>query len=76
MKFCLLRSKTSMPSSLSPQSSCSGGQVVHVFEWKPIKKIKEALLSQCLVWVEFIDLPSFLWLCIKEITASLGQLTE
>lgn len=49
------------------------GQVVHVFDWKPMKKIKEALLSQCPVWVEFIDLPSFLWPCIKELTASLGQ---
>lgn len=49
------------------------GQVVHVFDWKPIKKIKEALFYQCPVWVEFIDLPSFLWPCIKELTASLGQ---
>lgn len=28
------------------------GQVVHVLEWQPIKKIKDALLSQCPVWVE------------------------
>lgn len=50
------------------------GQVVHVFDWKPIKKIKEVLLSQCPMWVEFSDLPSFLWPCIQEITASLGQI--
>lgn len=58
---------------LSQPSVILFGQIVHVFEWQPIKQVKEALLSQCPVWVEYIDLPSYLWPCIKEITASLGQ---
>lgn len=48
-------------------------QVVHVLPWQPVRLIKEELLTRCPVWVELIDLPSFLWGNIKEIASSLGK---
>lgn len=48
-------------------------QVVHVLPWQPVRLIKEELLTRCPVWVELIDLPSFLWGHIKEIASSLGK---
>lgn len=48
-------------------------QVVHVFPWQPVRLIKEELLTNCPVWVEFIDLPSFLWGHIKEVAGGLGK---
>ena len=52
-------------------------QVVHVLPWQqqPIRLIKEELLTNCLVWVELIDLPCFLWGSIKEIASSLGKVS-
>ncbi|KAH7414805.1 hypothetical protein KP509_14G011900 [Ceratopteris richardii] len=37
------------------------GLMANVFPWKPVKAMKEELLYKCPVWVELIDLPSFLW---------------
>lgn len=48
-------------------------QVVHVMPWQPVRLIKEELLYNSPVWVELIDLPSFLWGSIKEIATSLGK---
>ena len=48
-------------------------QVVHVVPWQPVRIIKDELLTTCPVWVELVDLPSFLWGSIKDISASLGK---
>ena len=48
-------------------------QVVHVLPWQPVRIIKDELLTMCPVWVELVDLPSFLWGSIKDISASLGK---
>ena len=48
-------------------------QVVHVLPWQPVRIIKDELLTICPVWVELVDLPSFLWGSIKDILASLGK---
>ena len=48
-------------------------QVVHVLPWQPVRIIKDELLTTCPVWVELVDLPSFLWGSIKDISASLGK---
>ena len=48
-------------------------QVVHVLPSQPVRIIKDELLTTCPVWVELVDLPSFLWGSIKDISASLGK---
>ena len=48
-------------------------QVVHVLPWQPVRIIKDELLTRCPVWVELVDLPSFLWGSIKDISAVLGK---
>lgn len=48
-------------------------QVVHVFQWQPVRRIKEELLHNCPVWVKLLDLPSFLWPNIKDLGSSLGK---
>lgn len=48
-------------------------QVVHVLPWQPVRIIKDELLSTCPVWVELVELPSFLWGSIKDIASSLGK---
>lgn len=48
-------------------------QVVPVLPWKPVKLIKEDLLSNCPVWVELYNLPSLLWGSINDIAGSLGK---
>ena len=48
-------------------------QVVHVLPWQPVRIIKDELLTMCPIWVELVDLPSFLWGSIKDISASLGK---
>lgn len=58
---------------LSTPSVLLHDQVVHVLPWQPVRLIKEELLTRCPVWVELIDLPSFLWGNIKEIASSLGK---
>ncbi|KAH7433015.1 hypothetical protein KP509_07G050500 [Ceratopteris richardii] len=50
------------------------GLMAHVFPWKPIKAMKEELLFKCPVWVELIDLPSFLWSSIGQVAKVLGKL--
>ncbi|KAH7278477.1 hypothetical protein KP509_38G043300 [Ceratopteris richardii] len=50
------------------------GLMAHVFPWKPVKAMKEELLYKCLVWVELIDLPSFLWNSIGHVAKVLGKL--
>ncbi|KAH7443792.1 hypothetical protein KP509_02G051000 [Ceratopteris richardii] len=49
------------------------GLMAHVFPWKPVKAMKEELLYKCPVWVELIDLPSFLWASIGHIAKVLGK---
>ncbi|KAH7315998.1 hypothetical protein KP509_21G073700 [Ceratopteris richardii] len=49
------------------------GLMAHVFPWKPIKAMKEELLYRCPMWVELIDLPSFLWACMGHIAKVLGK---
>ncbi|KAH7421205.1 hypothetical protein KP509_13G045400 [Ceratopteris richardii] len=49
------------------------GLVAHVFPWKPVKAMKEELLYKCPVWVELVDLPSFLWTNIGNVAKVLGK---
>lgn len=46
---------------------------MHVLPCQLVRLIKEELLYNCLVWVELLDLPSFLWGSLKEIETSLGK---
>ncbi|KAH7280124.1 hypothetical protein KP509_37G053100 [Ceratopteris richardii] len=48
--------------------------MAHVFPWKLVKAMKEELLYKCPVWVELIDLPSFLWSNIGHVAKVLGKL--
>ncbi|KAH6558569.1 hypothetical protein KP509_1Z057000 [Ceratopteris richardii] len=50
------------------------GLMAHVFPWKPVKAMKEELLYKCRVWVELIDLPSFLRNSIGQVAKILGKL--
>ncbi|KAH7302241.1 hypothetical protein KP509_23G062000 [Ceratopteris richardii] len=50
------------------------GLMAHVFPWKPVKAMKEELLYKCPVWVELIDLPSFLWTSIGQVAKVLGKI--
>lgn len=58
---------------LSTPTVLLNDQVTHVLPWQPVRLIKEELLTRCPVWVELIDLPSFLWGNIKELASSLGK---
>ncbi|KAH7288019.1 hypothetical protein KP509_31G007800 [Ceratopteris richardii] len=48
------------------------GLMAHVFPWKPVKAMKEELLYKCPVWVESVDLPSFLWNSIGHVAKVLA----
>ena len=48
-------------------------QVVHVMPWQLVRLIIKELLHNCLVWVELINLSSFLWGNINDIASSLGK---
>ncbi|KAH7297421.1 hypothetical protein KP509_26G069000 [Ceratopteris richardii] len=50
------------------------GLMAHVFPWKPMKAMKEQLLYKCPVWMELVDLPSFLWNSIGHVAKVLGKL--
>ncbi|KAH7281705.1 hypothetical protein KP509_36G059500 [Ceratopteris richardii] len=50
------------------------GLMAHVFPLKLVKAMKEELLYKCRVWVELIDLPSFLWSSIGHVAKILGKL--
>ncbi|KAH7423858.1 hypothetical protein KP509_12G077500 [Ceratopteris richardii] len=50
------------------------GLMAHVFPWKPVKAMKEEILYKCPVWVELIDLPSFLRSKIGHVAKVLGKL--
>lgn len=45
---------------LSTPTVLLNAQVVHVLPWQLVRLIKEELLTNCPIWVEFKDLPSFL----------------
>ena len=46
---------------------------MHVLPWQPVRIIKDELLANCPVWVELVELPSFLWGSIKDIADSLRK---
>ncbi|KAH7276962.1 hypothetical protein KP509_39G028200 [Ceratopteris richardii] len=48
--------------------------MAHVFPWKPVKAMKKELLFKCPVWVELVDLASFLWNSIGHVAKVLGKL--